>query len=196
VRKLTHGPIARLSLVAAAAGSLFVGGIAYGADDDPQINACTKKGSNLLYLADANGCQKGDAPVSWSIQGPQGLQGEEGLPGAQGPSGPAGEPGQTGQTGPSGPAGGGGPSGPSGPAGTFSGSLTSPNGLYSIAVTNSGIVLTGVGGSVRLESGTLIMSASVLAQLNAPIVSFNGGCDPVMRQWPGGTAASNSVYTC
>jgi Collagen triple helix repeat (20 copies) len=154
-----------------AAGLIFLGGIAYGAGDDPQIRACVKKGSSLLYLADAKGCQGGDAPVNWSIQGPPGPPGADGAPGAPGPSGAEGP---SGPAGPAGAAGASGPSGPPGPPGTFSGSFKSPNGLYSIDVLDTGIQLNGPGGSVKLEYGTLILQASVLAQLNAPIVSFNG----------------------
>ena len=155
-----------------AAGLVFLGGIAYGAGDDPQIRACAKKGSSLLYLADAKGCQGSDSPVNWSMQGPPGPPGPQGAPGPSGPSGPA------------------------GPPGTFSGSFKSPNGLYSIDVLDTGIYLKGPGGSVTLEYSTLILSAGVLAQLNAPIVAFNGGCARVMLQNGAGSSASASVYTC
>lgn len=188
-----------LGLCMLAAASIFVGGVAYGAGDDPQIRACAKKGSSLLYLADASGCQKGDSPVSWSIQGPSGPPGAQGSPGPPGPSGavgPSGPAGPTGATGPSGPQGAPGPTGPSGPPGAFSGTLKSPNGLYSIDVMDSGIHLMGPGGSVKLEYSTLILSAGVLAQLNAPIVSFNGGCARVMLQNGAGSSPSASVYTC
>ncbi len=157
------------------AGLVFVSGIAYGAGDDPQIRACAKKGTNLLYLADTGGCQGKDAPVNWSVQGPPGPAGADGAQGAPGTPGP---------------------SGPAGPPGTFSGSLKSPNGLYSIDVMDSGIHLKGPGGSVKLEYSTLIMSAGVLAQLNAPIVTFNGGCARVMLQNGAGSSPSASVYTC
>jgi hypothetical protein len=187
VRKLIRGPVARLALVAVVAGSLFVSGIAYGAGDDPQIRACAKKGSSLLYLADAKGCQNGDAAVNWSIRGPQGLQGEPGPPGPSGPQGPSGA------SGPSGPAG---ATGPSGPAGTFSGSFKSPNGLYSIDVLDSGITIKGPGGSVKIEQGSLLLQGTALARLNAPIISLNNGCSGVMRQNAPGPTASTSVFTC
>lgn len=190
MRKLIRGPIARLALVAVAAGSLFVGGIAYGADNDPQIRACAKKGSSLLYLADAKGCQNGDAAVNWSIRGPQGLQGEPGPPGPSGPQGPSGA------SGPSGPIGASGPSGPAGPPGTFSGTFKSPNGLYSIDVLDSGITIKGPGGSVKIEQGNLLLQGTALARLNAPIISLNNGCSGVMRQNANGPVASPTVFTC
>lgn len=172
MHQLIRRPVTRLSLVAVAAGSLFVGGIAYGAGDDSQIMACVKKGTNLLYLDDGKGCLGSDSSVSWSIQGPPGPpgpQGEQGEPGAQGPAGPA---------------------------GTFSGVFRSPNGQYSIEVTDAGLQLRGPGGSVRIEAGNLILQGTVLAQLNAPIISMNGGCSRVIRQIVGGTTASSSVFTC
>jgi Collagen triple helix repeat (20 copies) len=174
-------------LAALASSAIFLGGIAYGAGDDPQIHACAKKGSNLLYLADTGGCQGKDEAVNWSIQGPPGPPGTAGPSGPSGPSGP---------TGPSGPSGAIGPSGPSGPPGTFSGSFKSPNGLYSLDVTNAGILLQGPGGSVRIEAGVLILQGSGLAQLNAPIVSLHGGCSRVMIQNGTGTTPSASVFSC
>jgi hypothetical protein len=61
---------------------------------------------------------------------------------------------------------------------------------------DTGIQLNGPGGSMKIESGTLILSASVLAQLNAPIVSLNGGCARVMLQNGAGSAPSVSVFSC
>lgn len=182
-----------LGVCVLAAASIFVGGVAYGAGDDPQIRACVKKGSSLLYLADAKGCQRGDSPVNWSIRGPQGLQGEQGPTGEPGPSGPSGPQGPTGASGPSGPAG---ATGPSGPAGTFSGSFKSTNGLYSIDVLDSGITIKGPGGSVKIEQGSLLLQGTALARLNAPIISLNNGCSGVMRQNAPGPTASTSVFTC
>ena len=57
-------------------------------------------------------------------------------------------------------------------------------------------MLKGPGSSVGLDPGTLILEGSVLAQLNAPIVSFNGGCARVMLQNGAGASPSASVYTC
>ena len=199
MRHAVHRPAITFGLGMLAAGALFAGGVAHGAGQDPQIRACAKKGTNLLYLADAGGCQGKDAPVNWSIQGPPGPPGADGAPGAPGPpggEGPAGPAGPSGPAGPQGAAGAPGPSGPAGPPGTFSGSFKSPNGLYSIDVMDSGIHLKGPGGSVKLEYSTLIMSAGVLAQLNAPIVAFNGGCARVMLQNGAGSSPSASVYTC
>ena len=106
------------------------------------------------------------------------MQGPAGAPGPSGPSGPQGL------------------TGPPGSAGTFSGSFKSPNGLYSIDVLNTGLLLRGPGGSVKIDGGSVIVQGTVVAQLNAPIVSMNGGCTRIMRQNGAGSTASASVSTC
>lgn len=79
--------------------------------------------------------------------GPQGPQGPQGETGPQGPQGEKGEKGDTGATGPTG------PQGPQGPAGQSGGNaaLTSPNGLFTIKVTNSGITISGPGGDLFIS---------------------------------------------
>jgi hypothetical protein len=177
--------------------------MAYAAVGEGEINACSKKGAGTLYLAGDKGCLPGDTAVAWTIKGPQGEPGPAGPSGPEGPKGdrgdvgPAGPSGPEGPQGPSGPQGAQGPSGPSGPAGTFSGSFQSPNGQYSISVTDAGIELRGPGsGRVRLDAGNLILQGNVGLQVNAPVVSMNGGCSKVIRQTATGTTPSNSVSTC
>jgi hypothetical protein len=171
MRVALRRPIISFSLGLLAAGALFAGGVAYGASDG-EISACVQKGNGTLYLASGKSCRPGDSSIAWGIQGP---------PGAPGPSG---------QAGPQG------PSGPPGPAGTFSGSFKSPNGLYSIDVLNTGLLLKGPGGTVKIDGGSVIVQGTVGAQLNAPIVSMNGGCTRVMRQLGAGTTTSAAVFTC
>jgi hypothetical protein len=177
MRSVARRPIVTFTLGAIVAGALFAGGVAYGSGDG-DINACAQKGNGTLYLAGDKGCRPGDSGVAWSIQGPPGE------PGPQGPTGPAG---------PQGPSG---PQGPPGAAGTFSGSFKSPNGLYSIAVLDTGILLKGPGGSVKIDNGSVIVQGTAGAQLNAPTVSMNGGCTRVLRQSGTGSTASSSVFTC
>jgi hypothetical protein len=84
-----------------------------------------------------------------------------------------------------------GPVGPAGPAGTFSGTFRSPNGQYSLSVTDAGIVLSGAGSTVRLDAaGVTVSGASVTVQgatttrVNGGIVALNcasGGGQPVAR---------------
>jgi hypothetical protein len=158
-----------IALLAVAAGAIFAGGVAYGSEGTTEISACAQKGNGSLYLATAKGCKAGDTAVTWNIQGPPGPPGE---PGAAGPAGPA------------------------GPAGTFAGSFKSPNGLFSIDVLDSGILLKGPGGSVKVDNGNVIVQGTVMLQLNGPIVSMNGGCTKVMRQNGAGVIASAAVSTC
>lgn len=50
--------------------------------------------------------------------------------------------------------------GPQGPAGVFSGTFTSPNGAYSISVTDTGIVLSGPGSAVRLTGASVAVESA------------------------------------
>jgi hypothetical protein len=71
--------------------------------------------------------------------------------------GAVGAPGPAGATGPQGPAG---ATGPQGPAGTFSGHFQSPNGAYSLDVTDTGIRLAGPAASIQLVGGTVTIMAT------------------------------------
>jgi hypothetical protein len=74
-------------------------------------------------------------------------------------------------------AGGHGPSSGSAPP-----TLTSPNGQFSIQVTNSGITLRGPATTVKVTGGAI--------DLNAPLIKLNG-CRPVARV--GDTTTGNQV---
>lgn len=56
--------------------------------------------------------------------------------------------------------------GPQGPPGVFSGTFTSPNGAYSLSVTDTGIALSGPGSSVRLTGAevTVVSSGATTVQ--------------------------------
>jgi hypothetical protein len=166
-----------IALLAVAAVAIFAGGVAYGGGD-PQPTVCVQKGSGNLYLPGEKGCRQGDTSLPYGMQGPPGPPGPPGATGATGPTGPAGAP------------------GPAGPPGTFAGSFKSPNGLFSIDVLDSGILLKGPGGSVKIDNGNVIVQGTVMLQLNGPIVSMNGGCTKVMRQNGAGVIASAAVSTC
>jgi hypothetical protein len=88
-----------------------------------------------------------------------GAKGDKGDTGAQGPQGATGPQGPQGATGPQGPQGATGPQGPQGPAGASGGSatLTSPNGEFSVQITDHGVFLRGPSGTVyvdRFKAGT------------------------------------------
>ena len=97
---------------------------------------------------------KGDTGAT----GPQGEKGDTGATGQQGPQGeqgPAGADGTDGADGASGATGATGAQGPAGPQGSPGASgdeaaLTSPNGLFKIVVTDSGIRIVGPGGNLYI----------------------------------------------
>lgn len=143
---------------------------------------------NVVGPRGATGAQgaKGDPGAAGSIgakgdtgapgaKGDTGAPGAPGAPGAKGDTGATGAPGAPGAKGDTGPQGAVGPQGPAGPQGTagsgsgsgFSGSFTSPNGLYSLAVTDAGITLKGPGGKV-------VIDRSLVRVIGEPWISIEG----------------------
>ena len=100
------------------------------------IQACADHDNGTLYRQDRgkkkDGCEKNDTTVEWSITGPQGIQGIQGI---QGPKG------DTGATG---------AAGAPGANGTIS-SASSPNGVFTITLSNAGILLKGPNGDVHVD---------------------------------------------
>ncbi len=102
------------------------------------VQACVHRGTGTLYLQSTRRdhgkqpCDRGDTTITWSITGPQGSQG---LPGADGAPGAAGAPGAPGAA---------------GPAGSLN-NATSPNGLFTITLSDQGILLRGPNGSVTVD---------------------------------------------
>jgi len=188
MREVARRPIVTFSLGLLAAGALFAGGVAYGAGDDPQVNACIQKGNGTLYLASAKGaCKPGDSKLAWGMHGP---------PGRAGATGPAGAAGPTGPMGPTGPQGASGPAGPAGAAGTFSGTFKSPNGQFSLTVLDAGIEIKGPGGKLKVNPGNLTLDGTGGLVFNSPMLSMNGGCTKLMKQNGAGSSPSASVFTC
>ncbi len=174
-----------LALAAGAVLVVSVGGVAYSAipSSDGTIHGCYSGGLGQLRVIDADGgetCTKNETAISWNEQGAAGPKGDKGdtgatgAPGAPGATGAPGAKGDTGATGPEGPPGATGapgapgapgatgatgppgPQGPQGPPGSSSSAnLTSPNGLYKITVTDSGILLKGPGGTVKIDRGAV-----------------------------------------
>jgi hypothetical protein len=97
--------------------------------------------------------------------------------GTAGPAGPPGPRGPTGDT------------GPQGPPGVFSGHFQSPNGAYSLDVTNNGIVLTGPAAKIQIVGGTATVSGvdvrvqgDVSAELKAgAIATLKAGATVVIQ---------------
>lgn len=140
-----------------AGGCLATGGAVWATTQegppDAVITGCVNPSGGLRVIADGATCKSNETTLTWNRRGPvgpQGPQGEIGPVGPTGPVGPSGPTGPQGETGPQGPAGtdgSPGPTGPSGPPGppgaSGTASLVSPNGLFSVEITDSGIVLRG-----------------------------------------------------
>jgi len=178
MRPLLRRPALAFVLGLCVAGAAFAGTEAWarlGATDATNtIYACVKKNGDVSLVGESERCKNNESRVSWNIVGPKGEKGDKGETGATGATGPQGAKGDTGATGQQGPQGepgpagadgadgapgapgapgATGPAGPPGPPGASGGAaaLTSPNGLFKIQVTNSGIRILGPGGNLYIS---------------------------------------------
>lgn len=156
-----------LTAVAAglAGGCLATGGAVWATTEDSPpdevITGCVNPSGGLRVVADGALCKLNETTLTWNRRGPVGPQGPQGETGPQGPegpigpSGPMGPQGPQGETGLQGPPGEDGadgqtgPMGPAGPSGTAS--LVSPNGLFSVEITDRGIVLRGPSSTLLVD---------------------------------------------
>ena len=180
----------RLLLTGAGAVLAVSVGVAYAAipGSSGVINGCYSGGQGQLRVIDTDSgeqCKKNETALSWNQQGAQGIPGPigpQGLQGVPGQQGETGATGATGATGPQGPAGEPGEDGTDGADGTpFDGTFTSPNGLYSLTVDNSGIELKSPGTSVKLTVASVSVQAAGPLSLNGAPVGVNGTCASVVR---------------
>jgi hypothetical protein len=126
-----------LGLLTASAGFAVAAAWAGASATGNTITACASKGEGTLYLPsaakqkeNAGGlCRRGDQTVEWSITGPQGPQGIQGIQGIQGPQGVQGA---------------------QGPAGSIT-KAVSPNGVFTVTLSNRGILLGGPNGSFTVN---------------------------------------------
>ena len=205
----------RRDLIAAAAGALaataLAGGVAWAAipAGDGTIQACYGKVGGVLRVIDAAKGQKclpnAEVAISWNQlgqQGPQGMQGPSGQPGSDGDDGasPTVLPLATGDT--NCPAGGAaitdaggstayvcsGQNGEDGAEGEpFSGTFTSPNGEYSISVTDAGVTLSrGPGLRLTLAGDKVFIQGNHLELKSALDFELTG---------QNGTIDANSILT-
>ena len=148
----------RLIRTAALCTAVLAGaaGVAYGTSSFASstqatsvIQACENPGNgNLRVVANAaTDCHANETALTWNVVGPQGPQG---LPGPKG---------DTGDT---------------GPAGNFTGVFRSPNGDYSLTVSDTGIELRGPNGRVTLNDGGI----DVKSALN---LTLEGGTDALVK---------------
>lgn len=171
MKKLVRRPAVLVVLLVAAS---VIGGGAYAAGQALKathtvavtnvIFACAKSNDEgqLRLVSSLSQCKKNEAGIQWNVVGPQGPQGLQGAPGPQGATGATGATGPQGAQGPKGDPGPQGPQGaqgPQGPAGSSGGTatLTSPNGVFKVEITDHGIFLRGPSGTVyvdRFHTGT------------------------------------------
>ncbi|GAB4255490.1 MAG: hypothetical protein Kow00129_16310 [Thermoleophilia bacterium] len=133
-----------LTVAVVGAAPSFAGTVPGG---DGVIHAAYQAKTGLLrVLSSAEApMNNGEEYISWNQQGPQG---EKGDTGARGPQGPKGDQGDQGPQG---------PQGPKGDPGEFTGTLASPNGQYSLSVTDDGIELAGPSGTVLIGSAGIVL---------------------------------------
>ena len=134
IRGLRHRRVA----LAAIAIFAVAGGVAYAAIPDAGTgvyHACMLKNVGTIRIIDP---ERQRCSASLEVEITFNKQGPTGNPGPTGPPGPPGPPGQDGEDGQDG--------------APFSGTFTSPNGQYSLSVTDTGIVLSGAGSTINLTS--------------------------------------------
>jgi hypothetical protein len=111
------------------------------------IQGCVDARTGVLrVVATADDCRRTESPLTWNEVGPQGDTGEQGEQGEQGE------------------------------AGTFEGSFASPNGLFTMNVTDSGIVLDGPTGTVEVLASGVNISGTLPVDVVGPLIRLNG-CD-------------------
>ena len=137
MRRRGSVPAAAFAAGAIAVGAVFLVQAGWAARSwqafGDRIDACVKKQNGQVRILDAGqACLPSEEAVSWSVQGPNGDTGPAG------PQGPKGDKGDTGAQGAPGEPGGG-------------ASLTSPNGLFHIEITNDGVFIRGPGGTVYVD---------------------------------------------
>lgn len=146
--------VATLALILAVGGTAFAA-TSPGSSAPATLKLCAaKRNGDLRLLSGGGACKSSERAV---------LVDRQGSTGAAGPAGPAGTPGAQGERGPQGERGTPGERGPAGP-GTV---LTSPDGRFTVAATNNGIVLTGPKGSATFDGEELLSNANL--QITAPL---------------------------
>lgn len=178
MRSLLRRPIFAFALGLLVAVAALAGTEAYARLGATQasntIYACVKKNGDPTLVTEGARCKPNETLVSWNIVGPRGAKGDKGDTGPQGPkgdkgdTGPQGPKGDTGAAGAPGAPGAQGPAGlqgPQGPPGQSGGAaaLTSPNGLFKIQVTDSGIRIVGPGGNLYISYGSAKLTNRGLA---------------------------------
>jgi hypothetical protein len=186
-------PLFAFTLGAALAAAVLLGHAAYATDG--AIEACFKPSNGTLYLlGEGSGrtvCQPGDIPISWNAAGLNGQDGEDGQDGisvtseqlapdddAACPTGGSkftsasgvtyacnGADGQDGEDGED-----------------FAGTFTSPNGLFTLSIDNSGAKIDGPASSVYILPGSVQIQGTGSVQVSGgSVILGSGPCGPAAR---------------
>ena len=215
---------ARRIIVCAVALSAAGAGIAYATIPDSAgvIHGCYQKDVGTLRVIDpstGDTCRASESPISWSQTGPAGPQGPQGLPGTPGQNGTPGKNGKDGvsptvaQLAPGDTHCGSGGAAITDAAGStayvcngsngkdgqpFSGTFTSPNGEFSVSVTDAGIKLQSPGAAISMTPATIDLKGAAGVDLQSdaaiivkgaagvdvegvPILLNQAGCAPAAR---------------
>ena len=202
------------STTAVAASQLGIGSATAGT-----VRGCVGILGIVRIIPDGVSCftstdpRRSETPISWTQGGPSGSIGDVGPTGPLGPNGPAGSVGTGGGAGPDGGPGNGGAGGATGSDGAdgapgeLSGTFASPDGNYTITITDAHVVLNGPSGSITLDATgvnvdalvvrvhglTTTVTSDALTQVNGALVSLGGsGCTPIARA--GDTTANTVIF--
>lgn len=172
--------------LAAVAAFAIAGGLAYAAIPDAAgvIHGCYRTSTDdqkgqLRVVEDPASCRSNELPIQWNQQGAPGLDGEDGADGADGvsptvarlaagdPNCPAGGAAITDVAGTTAYV----CNGQDGADGSpFSGTFTSPNGQYSISVTDAGVTVASPDSSIQVSSDSIKVES-----LGADLIELQGG---------------------
>jgi hypothetical protein len=144
--------VATLALVLAVGGGTAYAASAGGSATPAVLKVCAAKKSGDLRLLSGKSCRAGEQELTINSRG---------ATGAPGPAGPAGAPGVPG------------PQGERGPVGVPT-SVASPDGRFTVAATNAGIVLTGPKGSLSFDGEELLAGGNLKITTPLNLTVTNG----------------------
>jgi hypothetical protein len=155
-------------LTAAIVGTATIGFA--GAITTGLIYACVNNSSGTIKIVSpTTNCANNEILLVWNGEG------------TQGPAGPTGPTGATGAT---------------GPAGSFSGTFTSPNGLCSIAVTDTGITFGSPGCPIQIDTSNVrVMSGNTIDLRSGTGTSVRSGSTTTITSSGRTTVSSDGVTT-
>lgn len=144
--------VATLALVLAIGGGTAYAASAGGSATPAVLKVCAGKKGGDLRLLSGKSCRPGEQELTINSRG------ATGAPGPVGPAGPTGAPGPQGERGPVG----------------IPTSVASPDGRFTVAATNAGIVLTGPKGSLSFDGEELLAGGNLKLTTPLNLTVMNG----------------------